>query len=184
MPVVTTTTTTTTTSGGQTTTTTTTDADSAEEGVPPAAPQSLAAAAAAPFPHAPEDLTLRFLGEVLELGDKKLVGFEYGGVGEPGFLADVWRVTAKTAGDDDDISVVCKMNTQIEERLAIGKMTMAYTKEYSVYAELLQDAPVDCGKCHFSGITDDEAGFLLVMEDLAERGTHLDQLVGINFEQE
>jgi hypothetical protein len=167
-----------------TTTTTTTEVAPPPTVDTPAPPAAAAAAAALAFPTTPEDITLSFLSKVLGAEGEGLRGFEYAELGEPGFLADVWGLTLKFKGDKPTKKLVIKVNTQVEERLGLAKMGMAYLKEYSMFNELLKDMPVDCVQCLYCGLTEDETGFLLVMEDLNARSDHLDQLKGINFDQE
>ncbi|MGI9600789.1 MAG: phosphotransferase family protein [Acidimicrobiales bacterium] len=134
------------------------------------------------IPASIDDITPAWLSAVLQ---SSLPGVEVATVrAEPvgtGQMADSFRLAIDDATGSGPATLVAKVPAQGELSRAAGAAG-GYRNEVRFYQDLAHTVSVRAPRCHHSAVTDDSAGFVLVLEDLApaEQG---DQIGGCSIDQ-
>ena len=125
------------------------------------------------FPTNISEITVDFLNKVLENQFKsKIISFNKGDDIEPGFTGEVNRIVLTFTEKKDNLpkSLILKFQTSNPGINAFMTKIKGYEKEIKIY-EILSNIPdLNVAKIYYSAINKEGSKYIMIMEDLNERG--------------
>ena len=125
------------------------------------------------FPTTYDELTIEFLNKALENQFKsKIISFNKGKELEPGFTGEIHRINLTFENKSDNLpkSSIIKFQTSNEGINSFMTKIQGYEKEIKIYKILSNISELNVAKIYFSQINKEGSKYIIIMEDLIERG--------------
>ena len=125
------------------------------------------------FPKKYSEITLEYLNKVLEPKlNSKLVSFKKGEEIEPGFTGEVTRIIPEFKEINENLpkSLIIKFQTDNQGIRTFMAKIKGYEKEIKIYEILNSINELNTAKIYHSELSQDGSHYLIIMEDLNERG--------------